>query len=231
MKALTILIVAVPVFGSYVTSDSCSYNDSNTTTFCVAGRAANVNVTPDSPFDVSINLRPDDTSVDPNLGTLPGRIIEVTVSYDFEDSFAITSVPSGTLQWFGDFDRTLPGSPQTQISASIGGSGWPSSLLDNSPVIIPFTAGEEIPLFIHFSATGACCHDGPESGSWFFLLSQIKVFDADGDLVNAPGYSSTSGYLYPVLGAVPVPEPAPWMLALFGLGLAKLRLRHRALER
>lgn len=155
-----------------------------------------------------------------NLQGQPGNSALVTIDVDFIDSIEIFGVQGGTVKWFGDFTRSTPGAPTISGAFGIGDTGkWSNPLI---PVSTPFVNGQSIPIFIDLSFWGQCCLDGGDSALYDFSLSQLRVFDAQGNLVQNPQYASASGYSYPVFGGTQVthlPEPGTWMLAGLGIGL------------
>ena len=229
MKILSLLVLASSaVFGSLVTQVTCTVvTPTSNVTYNDASSCPGASVTTGAqPYDLSV-------SMNAGAGILghageAGYSTDIFISINFQDSFEILDVAGGSIQWFGDLTHFNPGNAIISGSVGIGGHGWPAPV----PITTPFASGQSIPILIDMTFWGQCCNPGADALLYAFLLDQIKVFDANGNLVANPHYASASGYAYPVLGGVEsvhMPEPGTWVLAAVGLVAlvaVKSRFRH-----
>lgn len=226
MRILAVLLLAVPAaFGSLVTSVTCSVTtpDGTTNGPCPGSGARLV----DTGFGVSIIF--DNAAPLNGFVGQPGYHDTVSLNVNFSDLFEIQGISSGTIQWTGDVSHFNEG-VNSPVVGTIDGHAWPTAF----KLTTPFIGTQDISLNISAAITESIfgIATSPAYGNWLFSLGQIKVFDANGNLVVNPEYASSSGYLYPVLGgiqAVHMPEPGSWTLAALGLlGITASRLRKRA---
>lgn len=218
----------VPALGNLVTEVNCAITTpSGTTTYSDPTSCPGGLISASPPYDLFVNLTPGD-GISGHQIDYPNYKTSISFHAAFTDAFEIIGVPSGTIQWAGELDVRNPGStPSWSSTDTIDGSFWPSF---GHPIVTSFTAGQDIPISILLNATGQCCIDGGDYAYWQWMLSQITVYDGNGQLVTNPQYASADGYAYPVVGGVEVayvPEPGTWVLTALGFCMIAFSWRTR----
>lgn len=138
-----------------------------------------------------------------------------TMIINFDDDLYFSQ--AGFADFYAERSSSTPGSPVgTPPTGDIGGQDW---LSFPHPIQVAVGPGQPVHISFFTNWFGQCCAGGgPDDASVDLSISRIVFRDLNGT-PSPITYETASGFIYPVVNGVAVPEPSSALVCLLGFGL------------